>query len=81
MFGLGHGKQVKEGAVVSLFVEDSCAAISPIDDMICETGDLSTWDARHEGTISQERNESNGKVACPLFLSVLGWDVGLCCRN
>ncbi len=68
MFGLRHGKQIKEGAVVSVFVEDSCAAVSPIDDMICEAGDLSARDARHGGEISQEEKQSNGKVACPLFL-------------
>jgi len=39
-----------------------------IDDMVCETFDLSARDARHEGKISQEGNDSNGKVACPLFL-------------
>ncbi len=59
VFGLGHGKQVEEGAVVSVFVEDGCAAISPIDDMVCETGDLSAWNARHEGTISQEKQRKS----------------------
>jgi hypothetical protein len=54
MFGLGDGKQVEESAIVSLFMEDSCGAVSSIDDMVCETGDLSARDARHGGKISQE---------------------------
>lgn len=67
MFSLGHGKQVKESAVVSLFMKDGCAAISPIDDMICETGDLSTWDARHEGKISQEEKQKQRKSSLSPF--------------
>lgn len=74
MFGLGDGKQVEEGAVVSLFMEDGCAAISSVDDMICETGDLSAWDARHEGKISQQGKQKQRKSSLspfPLFLFAL----------
>ena len=67
MFGLGRGKQVKESAVVSFFVEDDCAAISPIDDMVCETGDLSAWDARHGEKISQEEKQKQRKSSLSPF--------------
>jgi len=65
MFGLSGGKQVEEGAVVPVFVEDRCAAVSAVDDMVSETGNLSARDTGHGKKISQAEKQSNGKVACP----------------
>lgn len=67
MFHFSGGKQIQEGAVVCLLVEDGCTAISTIDDVIGEAGNLSTGNARHAGRILLERTRFNRKVACPLF--------------
>ena len=69
VFGFCNGEQVEKCGVVAVFAEDCRTTIPSIQDMVGVTGHLSAWNTRHcVRKVREVRTESQGNVACPLFL-------------
>jgi len=72
VFGLGRGKQVEEGAIVSLLVKHDGAAIAAIEDMVGVPSTLTAGNARHQdGTLRQVHGRRQEKSSLSPFLLLL----------